>query len=393
MAQQQQNQQQKQKPPPPRGNEKEFVDVAREVCNMVKSEGRDLLRGVLPEPFRHMSGRFIARAFYYIQNKPYLWSCNPISLRDCILHAGELGLCLDGKMAHAVPYKGTAQLILDYKGIIAVARRHGLIVDSWAKHVHERDVYNAVFEDGEWKVTYQEAMGDRGAYLGTLCVLIFPGKRVFPEYMTAQEIESIRLRSKAKDDGPWQTDRGEMQKKTVIRRALKRYIDDPEVLMLMERDDDVIETTAMVPAENAAPAPSRTAQLVRGLPSPQESTDFSSMVGTGQQREHEEVPRQQHKEEPKQERQQEEPRDQELPQERTDDQGEPRRDRPQSSYTAARNRMVAAKSENDMLAIYEQEYPKLSEEDQHKLDEHKARLLKSFANSSVGQRSLPGADV
>jgi hypothetical protein len=54
---------------------------------------------------------------------------------------------------------------------------------------------------------------------------------------------------------------------------------------------------------------------------------------------------------------------------------------------------VAAKSEDDMLAIYEQERPKLSEEDQHKLDEHKARLLKSFANSSVGQRSLPGADV
>jgi recombination protein RecT len=360
-----------------------------------------------------MADRMYKRAIFYIANKKELWACTPKSLADCILAAGELGLCLDGKVAHAVKFnnkiKGQqgepdkwvaiATMMADYKGILAVARRHNIIVDAYCEHVYTNDVFERSLVNGVWDLQYMPAKGDRGEYLGTFCCLVFPGNRFSVTYMTDAEIEHIRNKSKAKDDGPWVTDKPEMRRKTVFRRGLKVYVDDPEVLMLLDADDEggPIDTTAEV-VQEVGTALSRTQQVssvlnrARGLPEPVEATDFSSMVGAGSDdREYEEVPRQQ-KEKPKR-RQQEETRGEEVSEERRDDQEEPRRDRPQSSFTTARNRMVAAKSEDDMLAIYEQERPKLSEEDQHKLDEHKARLLKSFANSSVGQRSLPGADV
>jgi hypothetical protein len=58
------------------------------------------------------------------------------------------------------------------------------------------------------------------------------------DVMSLEEIETIRRRSPAADDGPWVTDWREMAKKTVFRRLSKILTLSPELVELLEQDDE-----------------------------------------------------------------------------------------------------------------------------------------------------------
>jgi recombination protein RecT len=57
------------------------------------------------------------------------------------------------------------------------------------------------------------------------------------DYMTMSEIKAIKLRSKASSNGPWVTDEIEMQKKTCLRRALKRCPKSVEIRKALAFDN------------------------------------------------------------------------------------------------------------------------------------------------------------
>jgi recombination protein RecT len=54
--------------------------------------------------------------------------------------------------------------------------------------------------------------------------------------MTQREIQDVRSRSKAAQNGPWVTDFGEMARKTVVRRAAKYWPLSPELADASEHD-------------------------------------------------------------------------------------------------------------------------------------------------------------
>jgi hypothetical protein len=58
------------------------------------------------------------------------------------------------------------------------------------------------------------------------------------DVMSTEEIETVRRRSPAADDGPWVTDWREMAKKTVFRRLSKILTLSPELVELLEHDDE-----------------------------------------------------------------------------------------------------------------------------------------------------------
>lgn len=210
---------------------------------------------LLPAQLRPMAERFLASAKLYIatcNHRDKLAECTVGSIVTCVLNAAKFGLLLDGKQAHAVPFntkvkdangkerwENQAQFIPDYKGLVGAIRRLKIVADAEANHVHENDTFYRRMKNGKWDVEYEPALTNRGEYLGTFATLLLLDGRCLVTYMDYEEIDAIRERSKAKDFGPWKTDPGEMRKKTVIKRALKLYADDPEVSELISADNEV----------------------------------------------------------------------------------------------------------------------------------------------------------
>jgi phage RecT family recombinase len=225
------------------------------------------LEKLLPPAMKGQASRLYRRAILTINRaRPGTYDkVTGMSFTRCVLEAAELGLAIDGRLAHAVPFGTDATLIVDYKGMIAVARRTGLIADAYARLVWPDDHFRVWEEDGENRILYEPALTARqGEPLGAFAVVKFPGGTWRYEWMCQADINAIRNRSKAYKSGgmsPWKTDPGEMARKTVLRRVLKTYIDDPGFNRLLDLEDREYEEQPLPPlvqrASELPPAPPR----------------------------------------------------------------------------------------------------------------------------------------
>lgn len=240
---------------------------------------------LLPSNMRGQAERLAKRAVMTLNRKADQYATvSAASFVRCVLEAAELGLAIDGRLAHAVVFnnkvkengrevwRNEAQLMVDYKGLIAVARRTNSIHDCYARLVYENDGFRMWEEDGRQHYTREETLSNRGRLLGAYAVVLLTPNDFRIEYMNNEEIDAIRARSKSWKGGagfgPWKTDDGEMRKKTVIRRALKTYIDDPAFTRALEIDDQDYEDTALPPlVQRALEMPVGRAKV--GAPPPQ----------------------------------------------------------------------------------------------------------------------------
>ena len=112
------------------------------------------------------------------------------------------------------------------------------------KHVYAEIVREGDFieyEKGDApRLVHKPALTGRGKMMGAYCVCVLPDDSRHIEYMTKEEIDAIRARSKAKDEGPWVTDPEQMSIKTVVKRALKPFAASPEMSTAMEYDNQAI---------------------------------------------------------------------------------------------------------------------------------------------------------
>ena len=182
-----------------------------------------------------------------ISRSPSLLKCTPTSILRCVMDAATLGLEPGGPLGHAymVPFKNhgvdEAQLIIGYRGFIALARRSGEIESVVANAVYSRDTLRVSLSEGKiehspfmppippdevfFKMTPAEVdtLLDRGRLIAVYCVAKFIGGGQHVDFMTVGDVEKVRMRSRARDDGPWVTDYTEMARKTVVRRAAKYW--------------------------------------------------------------------------------------------------------------------------------------------------------------------------
>jgi recombination protein RecT len=182
--------------------------------------------------------RFARVALTAMTRTPKLLECTRESLLRCLMDCSSLGLEPNGRDAHLIPYGKDCTLIVDFKGLIALAKRSG-DVRSWsAELVCENDSFS--WQDGvvthgiEWRKP-------RGAMQAVYSRVTLKDGSLEFEVMTKEECEAIRKRSRAGNSGPWVTDFTEMCRKTVIRRHSKRLTLSPEFADALERDDDKIE--------------------------------------------------------------------------------------------------------------------------------------------------------
>jgi recombination protein RecT len=172
--------------------------------------------------------RLLRVAMTSIQQTPKLLDCTPVSLLRCVMTCAQLGLEPDQFLgqAYLVPFWNSkknvmeAQLIPGYRGYISLARRSGEVQSVSAQVVYEKDEFILKYGINE-DLTHIPAEGDRGKAKGAYVIFKYKDGGYSFDYMSVGDIDKIRQRSKAKDDGPWVTDYDEMAKKTVIKRHSK----------------------------------------------------------------------------------------------------------------------------------------------------------------------------
>lgn len=200
--------------------------------------------------------RFIRIALTAIVKNPELGKCTMHSVYSSLLTLSQLGIEADGRRAHLIPFKNRktgvtdCQLIIDYKGLVELVMRSGEVSFVHADIVCENDVFE--FNMGRITAHKINFKAPRGKTYAAYAYAKLKDGNEFCQVLSLDEIESVRQRSKAKDYGPWQSDWGEMAKKTAFRRLSKWLPLSPDLQDKVSADEDTIKVTLPPPANVTA---------------------------------------------------------------------------------------------------------------------------------------------
>lgn len=220
---------------------------------------------------RHLPPDRLARIMLSAATRnPKIMECTPTSILQCGMACSQFGIEPDGRHAHLVPYGNQCTLIIDYKGLITLARRNG------AKSIAAECIYS-----GDEFTYYRDESGvhfrhvpkfgtDRGDIIGAYAQFAIDGEMDI-EVMDIDEIESTRRKSRSPDSGPWREQFGEMAKKTVLRRGSKRWPIAPQVQDLLDIDGEFDPMELPPPQKSGSIAPPFTpaGTITEGEPSDQ----------------------------------------------------------------------------------------------------------------------------
>lgn len=159
---------------------------------------------------------------------PKILECTQESVLNAMLVCSSLGLEPGrprGGM-HLVPFKnnkrgGRMELtpIPDYRGLMDLAYRSGKVDSIEARAVYEKDDYDYAYGTESFIKHKPSLAPDRGRLVAVYGVAhIKEATRPQFVWLSVADVELTRKRSRAKDDGPWQTDYEAMALKTAVRR-------------------------------------------------------------------------------------------------------------------------------------------------------------------------------
>ena len=189
--------------------------------------GRERFMSSMPEGSTETVDGIIQSAMLAMSKNPKILLCTQSSIYESVLTACRLGLDCSGILgsAYLVPYKAVCTLLIGYRGLADLARRASGAIRIDAQVVYEGDTIeielgtNAFVKHSPSLTTERRAETIVGTYA---VVQLTPDAPPIIEWMPIAEVGRIRARSPACDSGPWVTDRGEMARKTSLRRILKR---------------------------------------------------------------------------------------------------------------------------------------------------------------------------
>ncbi|WP_157680134.1 recombinase RecT [Mycobacterium dioxanotrophicus] len=190
--------------------------LAKLITDMTPELAKALPRHVTPE-------RMARIAVTVVRATPKLAECSPASFLGALLTASQLGL-EPGPTGEAyfVPYKQTCTFIPGYRGLIKLARQSGQVSDIYAEIVYANDKFK-VTRGLQRNIEHEEAAdrNNRGKPTDVYAVAKFKDGTTTFVTMTVNEVEAIRRRSMAANNGPWVTDWEAMAKKTAVRQLSK----------------------------------------------------------------------------------------------------------------------------------------------------------------------------
>jgi len=216
---------------------------------------------------RHLDAdKMIYVALETVRADSFLRQCEPLSIVQAVLEASQLGLMLGNKLGHAylAPRRDKksntlkCQLLIGYRGFIALAHRTGKVSSIFSAIVYRGDQFSLKLGTGRHlgHVPLLDPV-KRGEWIGAYAVVEFRDGRTDFEWMTRQEIEKVKQCSESVSEAwsPWRRFEDEMIKKSPIRRMAKRLCLSSEDMTLVEaavrdeyREMGVEEAQAAVPA-------------------------------------------------------------------------------------------------------------------------------------------------
>lgn len=211
------------------------------VTNTPAKRRQNTIAGLLTDPTiksqialalpKHMTAERLARiALTEVRKVPALAKCDQASFLAAIMQCAQLGLEPGGALGHAylLPYENRkkgiteVQFIVGYRGMIDLARRSGQILSIEARAVYEADQFDVRLglQSDLLHVPAWDAQ-DRGPLRFVYAVAKLKDGGTQFEVMSRVEVERVRAKSRAANNGPWVDHFEEMAKKTVIRRLFK----------------------------------------------------------------------------------------------------------------------------------------------------------------------------
>lgn len=233
--------------------------------DLVRSR-KEVITQLLP---KHLTAeKLLAMVASASSRMPKLKQCTVVSVLNSILKAGTLGLDCSGATgeAYLVPFNnknGTVecQLITGYKGVIKMMKQAGYVTAVEARTVRSGDRFE--YEYGlHPKCVHvpNETGNEAGEITHVYCVITqADGSKQF-DVMSWNDIDRLRERSRAKDDGPWKTDFPEMAKKSVVLRLGKMQVKSAEAAEQFESEGRA-DRGEMIDAELVNPTEQLNAKL------------------------------------------------------------------------------------------------------------------------------------
>jgi len=146
-----------------------------------------------------------------------------VSLSSALMKCAEVGLEPNGRDAHLIPFNTKQgvqiQLIIDYKGLVKLARRSGEISTIVAECVKEHDKFSYINGEVHHEIDFH--LKSRGESYAWYVTVFFKDGSHQSKVMNREEVEAIRQRSRSANDGPWVTDYDSMALKTVYKQLSK----------------------------------------------------------------------------------------------------------------------------------------------------------------------------
>lgn len=201
--------------------QQEPMTNAQLVCTAInhkKSEYNLILPAHIP------ADRFIRTAQAAITGNSYLLNCTKQSLYLAVEQAARDGLIIDSKQATIVSFGKEAKYMPMIGGLMLLARNSGQVTTPVSEIVYENDHFLYHIKNGKVEIDHTpHIFGDRGKPIGVYSSCVIRGTdEVIAEVLTAEQVQSIRDQSKAKDSLMWTKFWEEGWKKSAFRRMFKR---------------------------------------------------------------------------------------------------------------------------------------------------------------------------
>lgn len=187
-----------------------------------------------------------------LMRDPELVNCEPASFIQAALNCAADGLVPDGRKAAIVRFKGAANYIPMYQGLLDVAYRSGQFQSIESHVVYEGDEFDYDMGDQPFIRHRRPLESTATKIIGAYAVARTINGGVFREVMGAADLAKVRAVSRA-SKGPNVDWPGEMARKAPVRRLWKYLPKTPTMDRVALHDDETYDQTALS-AANAPPS-------------------------------------------------------------------------------------------------------------------------------------------